>query len=91
MKNDLIKGAVLKHKEDILYPYGEILNLDGYDAICKFSHEFGGTSVYIPYLRTIFKQCLEKEIITQYNGRNIRELSKNYNFSERHIYNLIKG
>jgi len=88
--NDKIKEAALLHPALILPPYCEIINTNGFDAICVFSKAFSGGNVYIPSLRTIFKQCIEQEIYNRYNGKNIRTLASDYNLSERHIRTLLQ-
>jgi len=88
--NDKIKESAILHKNLILSPFDEIISLDGFDAIQAFSHAFSGGSVYIPSLRSIFRQCIEQEICNRYNGKNIKSLAKDYGFSERHIHNLVQ-
>lgn len=88
MKEKIRESAML-HPTFILPPYDEIINLNGFEAICAFSYAFSGSSVYVPTLRTIFKQCIEQELCSRYNGKNIRTLAKDYGLSERHIRNLI--
>lgn len=90
MDKKLLKEAAIIHKNLILSPYDKIIDInDGFDVICELTNEFGGSSLYIPNLRTIFKQCIEQEICNRYNGKNIRKLVKEYGFSERHIRKLI--
>jgi len=88
--NAKIREAVTLHKDLVLPPYDEIFGLSGIDAIVAFSRAFSGSSVYVPSLRSIFKNCIDVEIHNQYNGKNIRTLAKDYGLSERYIRNLIK-
>jgi len=67
-----------------------MMEMDGFGAICTFSRTFSGTNVYVPSLRTIFSQCLEKDMLQHYDGANIRELVQKYGFSERHVRDLVK-
>jgi len=89
--NSRIGEAAMLHKDLILPPYNEIIDLNGLDAIVAFSKAFSGSSVYVPSLRAIFKDCIDAEIHNQYNGKNIRSLSKDYDLSERYIRNLLKS
>ena len=84
-----IKELALRHKECIPAPYDKMMDMDGFEAICAFTYEFGGSGIYVPKLNTIFKQCLEKGIVSSFNGKNTRELAKDYGVSERYIRNLI--
>jgi len=90
-ENTILKDVAFRHKEHILFPYSTMVDMSGFDAIYTFAQEFGGSSIYVPNLRTIFKNCIEKEIATQLKSKNARELAKLYNFSERHIRNLMQN
>ena len=90
MSEKHIRNAVMQNKRLIFPPYDTMIDMDGYDAICAFSQAFSGGTVYVPSLRTIFKECIEQEINNRYNGKNIRELAKDYGLSVRHVRNLIQ-
>ena len=90
MDEGALRQAAQRYQEDILPPYDAIMEMDGFDAICAFSRTFSGTSVYVPSLRTIFCQCLENDILRLYNGTNLRQLVRQYGFSERHVRALIR-
>ena len=90
MDERAVKHAAQRYQDCILPPYDTMMEMDGFDAICAFSRTFSGTSVYVPSLRTIFGQCIEKDILERYTGANIRELVRKYGFSERHVRDLIK-
>ena len=90
MNTSAVKQAAERYREYILPPYDAMMDMDGFDAICAFSHTFSGTSVYVPRLRTIFCECLEQDILRLYNGNNVRELVQRYGFSERYIRNLVR-
>ena len=91
MNQQVLKQAAERYQDYIISPYDVIMNLSGFEAICEFSRNFGGSSVYIPGLRTIFSDCIDQDIIDRYNGRNIRELIQNYGYSENRIRRLIKS
>ncbi|MCL2420489.1 MAG: hypothetical protein FWD03_01410 [Defluviitaleaceae bacterium] len=87
---EIIKEAAQRHPGDILPPYDAMMDMSGFEALCAFSRVFGGTSIYVPSLRTMFGSCLEKDIVQHYNGTNIRELVHKYGFSERHVRSILK-
>lgn len=89
MNRKFLRDVVTLHPHLILPPYDEIFNMDGFDAICKFSQAFSGSNVYVPSLRSIFKDCIEQEIRNSFNGRNISTMAKNFSFSERHIRKMV--
>ena len=90
MDKKTVKNAALRYRNQILSPYDSIMDMDGFDAICAFSETFSGASVYIPRLRTIFCQCLERDILNAWKGDNMLEIVQKYGFSERHVRNLLK-
>ena len=61
----------------------------GIDKIKALFKEFGGTSVYFPTEKMIYKDARDREIISQYNGFNHKELAAKYNMSESYIRAII--
>ena len=58
----------------------------GIDKIKALFKEFGGTSVYFPTEKMIYKEARDREIISQYNGFNHKELAA---MSESYIRAII--
>ncbi|MCH1964656.1 hypothetical protein NE452_16630 [Paeniclostridium sordellii] len=52
--------------------------------------EFGGTSVYFPTEKMIYKEARDREILSKFNGFNIKELASKYNMSESYIRAIIR-
>jgi len=90
MNEQVVKQAAHRYRGYVLPPYDTMMEMDGFGAICAFSRTFSGTNVYVPSLRTIFSQCLEKDMLLHYDGANIRELVQKYGFSERYVRDLVK-
>lgn len=61
----------------------------GIDKMKALFKEFGGTSVYFPTEKMIYKEARDREIISKYNGVNIKELAAKYNMSESYIRAII--
>ena len=61
----------------------------GIDKIKALFKEFGGTSVYFPKKKMIYKEARDREIRSKYNGFNIKELAIKYNMSESYIRAII--
>ncbi len=89
MNESILKRAALKHREDILEPYDDLMGLNGFDAICAFCDYFGGSTVYIPRKQTIFRRCLELEAIQEFNGANYQKLVRKYGMSESHLRKIL--
>jgi len=83
MDKDILRHAALMHPEKILSPYDEMIGMQGFEAICAFSESFGGSTIYVPFVRKIFAECLVEEAAKEYNGYNLSSLSQKYGFSER--------
>ena len=62
----------------------------GIDITKVLFEEFGGTSVYFPTEKMIYKEARDREIVSEYNGFNHKELASKYNMSESYIRTIIK-
>ena len=89
-----IKGFIWGYFSDLkisgLHQQCENIALElGIDNIKALFKEFGGTSVYFPTEKMIYKEARDREIISQYNGFNHKELATKYNMSESYIRAII--
>ncbi|MFQ9310361.1 MAG: Mor transcription activator family protein [Paraclostridium sordellii] len=62
----------------------------GIDITKVLFEEFGGTSVYFPTEKMIYKEARDREILSKFNGFNIKELASNYNMSESYVRVIIR-
>ncbi len=62
----------------------------GIDKIKALFKEFGGTSVYFPTEKMIYKESRNREILSEFNGFNIKELASKYNMSESYVRAIIR-
>ena len=62
----------------------------GIDITKVLFEEFGGTSVYFPTEKMIYKESRDREILSQFNGFNIKELASKYNMSESYVRAIIR-
>lgn len=63
----------------------------GMDITKMLFKEFGGTSVYFPTEKMIYKDARDREIIEKFNGFNVKELASKYNMSESYIRSIIRN
>ena len=84
-----VRAAAKKYQDLVLHPYGAMLDMDGFEAVCTFVSTYGGSNIYVPSVRTIFKDCIEQDIMNQ-RDKNIRDIIKVYGFSEKYIRELIR-
>lgn len=62
----------------------------GIDKTKLLFEEFGGTSVYFPTEKMIYKESRDRKIISEFNGFNIKELANKYNMSQTYIRSIIR-
>ncbi|MCU9809852.1 transcriptional regulator [Paraclostridium sp. AKS46] len=62
----------------------------GIDRVKALFKEFGGTSVYFPTEKMIYKEARDREIIEDFNGFNVKELASKYRMSESYVRAIIR-
>ncbi len=62
----------------------------GIDRVKALFKEFGGTSVYFPTEKMIYKEARDREIIEEFNGFNVKELASKYRMSESYVRSIIR-
>ena len=78
-------------KETELYNniYKEISEMVGLDATLKIYLRFKGQQVSFP-VRLYNPQMIQQSVIKEYDGTNIAELAKKYDYSEKTIRRMIR-
>jgi len=59
--------------------------------VTRVVQRLGGVQVYVPAEHRLRKQKVAEEIRQRFNGRNVRELSKAYGLSVRHVRRILEG
>lgn len=70
---------------DLPPQFENIANRLGIEKVKCLFEEFGGTSVYFPTKKMIYKECRDREIFNEFNEFNIKELDSyndNSNFEK---------
>ena len=62
----------------------------GIDITKVLFEEFGGTSVYFPTEKMIYKEARDRDIIEEFNGFNVKELASKYRMSEILVRAIIR-
>lgn len=75
---------------DLNEQHQELAGIIGIDNLLELASHFGGTQIYIPQMDKLLKNVKYKAIIEEFDGFNIRQLSKKYNVSESTIYRLVR-
>lgn len=74
---------------DLPPQFENIANRLGIDKAKMLFEEFGGTSVYFPTEKMIYKEARDRDIMADYNGFNHKELAVKFNMSESYIRAII--
>ena len=74
---------------DLPPQFENIANRLGIEKAKWLFEEFGGTSVYFPTEKMIYKDARDREIVSEYNGFNHKDLAAKYNMSESYIRSII--
>ncbi|SHH41947.1 Mor transcription activator family protein [Tepidibacter thalassicus] len=75
--------------EDIPVSYRDIADTVGVDSFIKLCKRFGGTNMYVPTPRSVFKPIRDANIKKEFNGSNYRELSLKYGICETQIRKIL--
>lgn len=70
--------------------YREIADEIGVESTIAIYRLFRGTQVSFPG-RLFSKEFIYESIVKEYDGKNIHQLAKKYNYSERSIWRIIKA
>ena len=95
----LVPNKVLKYDEEVgkmeketeLYNavYKELSEIIGLDATLKVYLRFKGQQISFP-VRLYNPHLIQQNVIKEYDGYNIRELAKKYDYSEKTIRRMIR-
>jgi Mor family transcriptional regulator len=85
MDKTTLQRVALLHPSEITQPYDEMVELCGFEAVHAFAEIYGGQTLYVPTMRGIFAGCLTEAARKEFNGYNIKELSRKYGFTARQL------
>ncbi|MEG1411708.1 MAG: Mor transcription activator family protein [Terrisporobacter sp.] len=78
-------------KDDVPYQLHTMVEIVGYHRFLEICKMYGGTAVYIPVYRKVVMSERNKQIIKEFNGRNINALSIKYNLSKEQVKRIIES
>lgn len=76
--------------ENLNGAYAEIAALLGVEAAKKLYNLYRGTQVSFP-IEFLSREYIFEQIISEYDGTNIRELATKYGYTEKWIRKIIKN
>ena len=74
--------------EDLADVYMEIANKIGVDAAVAIHEMFKGQQILFPQ-KLYSKEYIYRYIKENYNGRNVRELSQKFGYSDRRVRQIL--
>lgn len=69
--------------------YIEFANLLGMDAAMKIHSVFRGQQVFFP-VELFSKEFIRNQIISEFNGANVKQLATKYGYTEKWIKKILK-
>ncbi len=67
-----------------------LADIAGLNIVKQIVQAFGGESIYIPKPESITRRRRDHRIYERFNGRNYRELAREYRLSLRQVRNIIR-
>ncbi|MCL2357948.1 MAG: hypothetical protein FWC70_12490 [Defluviitaleaceae bacterium] len=90
MNKSALKQAAVNHPQKLAAPYDAILEQHGFDALFTVVEQMGGTTIYVPTIRSICHECIIEEARSEFKGSNLAAIARKYGFSERGLWNILK-
>lgn len=84
-----LKEIVNEFNQDVLPPFNNIIHVVGFESLCAIADEFGGTNIYIPSKKNLFKRCIAKQIKKEFNGGNVKALCKKYDLCQTTVRQIV--
>lgn len=70
-------------------PYKSYIDVLGLEKFQKLIERYGGKKIYIPKPGILERIVTDYKIRSEYNGKNISELSRKYDLTRRTIYKIL--
>jgi Mor family transcriptional regulator len=89
---DIIQNDSFFHNVEIAHlagVYKDLAELIGYENAFIIFHNMKGQQVTFPK-RLFTKDFTDSQILSLYNGKNVKTLAKKFNYTECHVYRILK-
>ncbi len=74
---------------DLAGVYKEVAETVGIDNAYKIYHHFKGLQLMFP-LKFYSSEYIAQQIRTEYNGKNVRDLARKYEYSESRVRQILR-
>ncbi|MFH1035269.1 MAG: Mor transcription activator family protein [Pseudomonadota bacterium] len=75
--------------DDLPEVYQEMAEVIGVQATVQLAQTFAGSSVYFPKLERALLSLRNQVIRREFDGANIKQLSRRWNLSARHLRHIV--
>lgn len=84
----MVKDNTPRNCEGVADIYSSIAEVVGFEYAYKLYEEFRGQQICFP--KKFYKtEYIAKQIVQQYDGKNLRELAQKYDYTERYLRKII--
>lgn len=77
--------------DDVKEELVDIVEFMGIGMFIEFCERFGGSHIYIPNKKSLYRNSRNREIKRKYDGTNSKELSREFGISENHLRLIVKS
>lgn len=86
--NELLKDMNVSDVPATYQPVVSLIGLDNFLKLCRYAM---GDELYSPTQKNMLRLVRNRLIVQEYNGKNLKELSKKYNLTTKQIGHIVKG
>lgn len=87
MVADILDQLMMEDLDEEQHFLASTIGFDNYKELVKI---YGGSSIYIPKKDSLAAILRNKEILSEFDGGNFRELATKYNITEVWVRNLVR-
>ena len=77
--------------DDVPWDLQEMVNIIGMENFLKVCKFYGGRSLYVPLYKNLLIKERNRNIVKEYNGKNLDELRLKYNMSNTQLKRVVKS
>ena len=77
--------------DDVPFDLQEMVNFIGMENFLKVCKFYGGRSLYVPLYKNLLIKERNRNIVKEYNGKNLDELRLKYNMSNTQLKRVVKS
>lgn len=79
----------IENKDGLADIYNQLVDIVGLENTAKLYENLKGQQITFP-MRLYKTDYVVKEVKRRYNGKNLKELAREYDYSERHLRGFLK-